>query len=404
MDPLKYLFEKPDLTGKLARWLLMLIEFELKYVTKKLVKARAVAEFLADHPVEGGEDAEFEFPDEDLMTIVEDVWKLYFDGAVNQRGFGIGVFFISPKGSHIPLAFKLNFEVTNNQAEYEANGDWKVKEEKLKLYHQDLEDLIPHFNKVTFTHVPRLKNQFADALATLVAMVEIPIGVRLRPIVIEQRDSLLCFHGVEAKRVMKEIHEGVCGPHMNGMMLRKKILRQGYFWYTIETECIEYVRRCHKCQIHANLMLVSPSELHQMTSPWPFLVWGIDVIGRIVSAASNGHKFILVAIDYFTKWVFVSDNGHFKSRARDVLEEFQIQVHKSTVYRLQTNGAIEAANKIVKMILEKTIQSSTNWHDQLPLALWGYWMSVRTPTGAIPYSLVYGMEAMLPIELEVLSL
>ncbi|XP_058208155.1 uncharacterized protein LOC131321165 [Rhododendron vialii] len=190
---------------------------------KKSVKGRAVAEFLADCLVERGEDAEFKFPDEDIMTIAEDVWKLYFDGAANQKGFGIGMLLIAPDGSHISLAFKLNFEVTNNQAEYEAcivgmeatieigikklevmgdsnlvvsqaNGEWKVKEEKLKPYHQDVEDLISLFNKVTFTHVPRLKNQFENALAMLASMVEIPIGVKLRPIMIEQRDTPVYHH------------------------------------------------------------------------------------------------------------------------------------------------------------------------------------------------------------------
>ncbi|KAI8568355.1 hypothetical protein RHMOL_Rhmol02G0191600 [Rhododendron molle] len=121
-------------------------------------------------------------------------------------------------------------------------------------------------------------------------MVEIPVGIKLRPIVIEQRDTTytnmswwstnptMATHGImifgdmwkeestpweqprrteslleDAKRVMEEVHEGVCGPHMNGIMLAKKILRQGYFWSTMETECVEYVRRCRKCQIHANL-------------------------------------------------------------------------------------------------------------------------------------------------------
>ncbi|KAI8568356.1 hypothetical protein RHMOL_Rhmol02G0191700 [Rhododendron molle] len=120
MDPLKYLFQKSALTGRMARWFLMLVEFELKYVTRKSVKGRAVAEFLADCPIEGGEDAEFKFPDEDIMTVTEEVWQLYFDEPANQKGFGIGVLLISLDGSHIPLAFKLNFEVTNNQAEYEA--------------------------------------------------------------------------------------------------------------------------------------------------------------------------------------------------------------------------------------------------------------------------------------------
>ncbi|KAI8542639.1 hypothetical protein RHMOL_Rhmol08G0153400 [Rhododendron molle] len=87
-----------------------------------------------------------------------------------------------------PLKEELKVIGDSNLVVSQANGDWKVREEKLKPYHQDLEDLIPHFNKVTFTHIPRLKNQFADALATLASMVELPFGVKLRPILIEQRD------------------------------------------------------------------------------------------------------------------------------------------------------------------------------------------------------------------------
>ncbi|KAI8571794.1 hypothetical protein RHMOL_Rhmol01G0146700 [Rhododendron molle] len=217
MDALKNLFEKPALTSKLASWLLLLAEFDLKYVTRKSVKGHVVAEFLAGHPIDGSEDSDFVFPNEEVLIVVEDVWTLYFDGAANQKGFGIGVLLIMPEGYYIPLAFKLNFDVTNNQAEYEvcivgmeaaltldveklevisdsnlvvsqANGDWKVREEKLKPYHQDLEKLIPHFNKVTFTHIPHLKNQFTDALATLASMVELPLGVKLCPILIEQQD------------------------------------------------------------------------------------------------------------------------------------------------------------------------------------------------------------------------
>ena len=83
MDLIKYLFEKPALVGRMAKWLLLLAEFELKFVTRKSVKERAVAEFLADFPIQGAEDQEFEFPDEELMQTTEDVWQLYFDGASN---------------------------------------------------------------------------------------------------------------------------------------------------------------------------------------------------------------------------------------------------------------------------------------------------------------------------------
>ena len=67
MDLIKYLFEKPALVGRMARWLLMLAEFELKFITRKSVKWRAVVKFLADFPVQGAEDLEFEFSDKELL-------------------------------------------------------------------------------------------------------------------------------------------------------------------------------------------------------------------------------------------------------------------------------------------------------------------------------------------------
>ena len=66
---------------------------------------------------------------------------------------------------------------------------------------------------------------------------------------------------------------------------------------------ITYVRKCHKCQIYANKIHVLPTALNIMVSPWPFLMWGMDVIEPITPNASNDHRFIFVVIDYFTKWV-----------------------------------------------------------------------------------------------------
>ena len=86
-------------------------------------------------------------------------------------------------------------------------------------------------------------------------------------------------------------------------MLARKIMRIGYFWLTMETDCCQFVQRCPKCQIHGDLIHIPPSELHALTSPWPFSVQGIDIIGNISPKSSNGHEFILVTIDYFTKQV-----------------------------------------------------------------------------------------------------
>ena len=175
---------------------------------------------------------------------------------------------------------------------------------------------------------------------------------------------LCCLKKGKAKKVMEEIHQGICGPHMNGRMLAKKILRIGYYWNTIETDCVDFMKSCHDCQTHANLNHVPPSELYTMTFPWPFSVQGIDVIRRIPSKASNGHKYILVAIDYFTKWVemasysllkakhvaqfienniicwygvpqeIIFDNGsHFKGEVRTIIELYNIEHHKFSPYR-----------------------------------------------------------------------
>ena len=64
---------------------------------------------------------------------------------------------------------------------------------------------------------------------------------------------LRCVGVEEAIQLMKEVHGGICGPHMSDFMLAKKILRTGYFWLTMESDCMQFVRRCHKCQIHGEI-------------------------------------------------------------------------------------------------------------------------------------------------------
>ena len=110
---------------------------------------------------------------------------------------------------------------------------------------------------------------------------------------------------IEAARFLEQIHVGVCGMHMNGLTLERKILWASYFLMTLEHNCCKFVQKYYQYQVHGDLIRVSPQELNAMSSPWPFVAWGMNVIGPIESAASNGHRFILVVIKYFTKWVEV---------------------------------------------------------------------------------------------------
>ena len=120
IDPLKYLMEKPIQDGKTAKWVLLLSEFDIKYVTQKSVKGRVIVDHLTHCSPEQVEKIQGDFLDEDIMGIEVESWKMYFDGATNQNGSGIGVLLISPKGAHIPFSGRLNFPTTSNATEYEA--------------------------------------------------------------------------------------------------------------------------------------------------------------------------------------------------------------------------------------------------------------------------------------------
>ncbi|XP_015573842.2 uncharacterized protein LOC107261155 [Ricinus communis] len=171
IDPLKYLFETPSFIEKLARWLVLLTEFDIEYVTKKVVKDRVVAEFVTQNAIKGDNPWDLEFFDENLRAIEIQEWKMYFDGAVNTRGAGLGVVPITLKGEMLSMAKRLDFKMTNNMAEYEAclfgleaamvvgakylmvyeNSmlviqqaieEWKVKGERLKPYVNYLRPLV----------------------------------------------------------------------------------------------------------------------------------------------------------------------------------------------------------------------------------------------------------------------
>ena len=105
MDPLKYLFKKPALSGRLSRWLILLVEFNLKYVARKTIKGSIMSYFCAENPIKG-EDGKEDFSDEDILDVELGTWKMYFDKAVNQYRNEIGILSITPEGSHIPLAIK----------------------------------------------------------------------------------------------------------------------------------------------------------------------------------------------------------------------------------------------------------------------------------------------------------
>ena len=103
MDPLKYFFEKLALSGRFSRWLILLAEFDLKYVARKTIKGSIVSDFCAKNAIEG-ENGKEDLLDEEILNVELGTWMMYFDVVVNQYGNEIGILLITHEVSHIPLA------------------------------------------------------------------------------------------------------------------------------------------------------------------------------------------------------------------------------------------------------------------------------------------------------------
>ena len=232
------------------------------------------------------------------------------------------------------------------------------------------------------------------------------------------------------------MHKSLLGAHASGPLLARKIMRAGYYWLTMENDCIKHMRTCHHCQAYQDRKNAPPQPLHSLAVSWPFSAWGMDVTGPVISKASNDHEYILVAIDYFTKRVeavsyksvtqavvawflkhniicfygvlgeLIIDNGTNLNgkMIQQLCQQFKIEHINSIPYRPQMNGAVEDTNKNIKKILVKMTDTYKDWHEYLPFALCAYHTSVHTSTSATPYSLVYGMEAILPAEVQIPSL
>jgi hypothetical protein len=103
--------------------------------------------------------------------------------------------------------------------------------------------------------------------------------------------------------MMSEVHDGLCGAHQSAYRMKWVIRHTGCFWPTMLEYCFEYYKGCQDCQKFGNIERVPASALNPIIKPWPFRGWGLDLIGQINPPSSKGHKFVLLATDYFTKWV-----------------------------------------------------------------------------------------------------
>ncbi|GJS90148.1 reverse transcriptase domain-containing protein [Tanacetum coccineum] len=239
-----------------------------------------------------------------------------------------------------------------------------------------------------------------------------------------------CVFGQEAHDILMACHDGPTGGHHGANYTAKKVFDAGFYWPMIYRDAHDLVTRCDACQRQGKISQRDEMPQNAIQVCEIFDMWGIDFMGPFPS--SRGNKYILVAVDYLSKWVeakalptndarvvckflkslfarfgtpraIISDRGtHFcNDQFSKVMLKYGVTHRLSTAYHPQTSGQVKVSNRGLKRILERTVgENRASWSDKLDDALWAFRTAFKTPIGCTPYKLVYGKACHLPIELE----
>nr|GEY47801.1 reverse transcriptase domain-containing protein [Tanacetum cinerariifolium] len=419
---------------------------------------------------------------------------LFTDGSSCVDGSGAGLILTSPEGVEFTYVLRFQFIASNNEAEYEALvaglriavrmrvknvqvnvysklvanqvlGTYVAKEDNMVKYLEIVESLVSGFTTFSISQVPRSKNKKADALSKIAStsfahlskqvLVEVlkdkSIKEKEVATVIEEDGPTWMTQLVdylkggflpgdkkeERKLRLKarqyELMEGVLySMHAGPQSVVAKAIRLGYYWPTMHKDARAMIRKCNDCQIHRPITRHPQQPLIPITAPWLFYKWGIDIAGPFLKGPRKV-KFLIVAMDYFTKWIeakavatitggqvkkFVWDNivcgfgipGEIISNTgkqfsdnpfKDWCDKINITQRFASVKHSQSNGLMERANRSLGEGIKSRIgKGNKNWVEELPRVLWDHRTMIKSSHGDTPFSLTYGTEAVIPIEIE----
>nr|GEY31234.1 reverse transcriptase domain-containing protein [Tanacetum cinerariifolium] len=191
---------------------------------------------------------------------------------------------------------------------------------------------------------------------------------------------LRCVGPLQTNYVFREIHEGSCSMHAGPRSVVVKALRSGYYWPTMHTDARKLIRECSGCQ------------RIDIAAPFP--------------EGPGKFKFLIVEIDYFTKWIeakpvaTVTRSQFMDNPFKDWCKKLCIRQCFASVKHLQANGLVERANRsLCEGIKARLDERSKNWLDEISHVLWAHRTMIKSSNGETPFSLTYGMEAVIPVEI-----
>ncbi|GAU24437.1 hypothetical protein TSUD_364210 [Trifolium subterraneum] len=388
--PIKHVLKKPDLAGRMVAWAVELSEYDITFVPRGNIKPQILADFIL----------ELSSPPE--ATNMQP-WTLSVDGASNIRGSGPWVVLEGPDGVLIEQSLRFAFKASNNQAEYEAliagmrlAKEMEVADLRAKSDSQLVTSQVPGEFQAKDPQLIKYLEQLSEEKEERVKIKKMAAHYTMVGGELYKRGfsspMLLCVGETKSRRILNEIHNGSCGSHIGGRSLAGKVTRAGFFWPTLLSDANRHVRSCDQCQRHADLHHAPGEPLQSVMSPWPFYMWGVDILGSFTT--SQGFR--------IPKYI-VSDNGtQFTSESViNFCQEKGICNTFISVEHPQANGQAESANKVILRAIKRRLEGKDkNWVEHLLPTLWSYHTTIHSSTGETPFKMVYGADAMIPAEVD----
>ncbi|KAG7578965.1 Ribonuclease H-like superfamily [Arabidopsis thaliana x Arabidopsis arenosa] len=381
---LRHIYAKKDTKPRLLRWILLLQEFDMEIVDKKGIENGA-ADHLSRMRMEEATPIDDSMPEEQLLAIK-------------------------------------SYEIVYNKKEIEVAC--AVKEEKFPWY----ADLV---NYLICGEIPK----YLDAYQKKKFFRDINHYYWDEPYLYKKgTDGLFrrCIAEEEVQGVLEHCHGSAYGGHFATFKTVQKVLQAGLWWPSMFKDAYGFIAKCDPCQRMGNITRRNEMPQNPILEVEVFDVWGIDFMGPF-NPASYGNKYILVAVDYVSKWVeaiasptndhkvvlklfksiifprfgipkaVISDGGsHFINKVfESLLKKHGVKHKVATPYHPQTSGQVEVSNRQIKAILARVVGvSKRDWSTKLDDTLWAYRTAYKTPIGRTPFQMLYGKSCHLPVEVE----